>query len=421
MRRLPAIFLLAVCMPVPGGERPAFQTLRYNEDWAFLYDPTQRTNFFDLAKYIPLNSNGDWNLSFGGEARLKYELYTEPAFNQQPADENGFLLQRYLLHADLHTTPYFRVFGQLQSSLEDFRNGGPRPADRDDLDLHQAFLDARLPLSDDDSLTLRAGRQEMAYGSQRLISVRESPNNRLAFDTVRALTRCGAWQIDAWVGQPVEIDTGIFDDQRIRETTFWGSYVTGPLPFIQGLAADFYYLGISREDARYARGTANETRHSLGTRLFGKQNALDWNFEFVGQFGTFGNDDILAWTAASDTGWTFTSAPTKPRVFLRADIASGDHGGPNLGTFNPLFPRGAYFNEAALIGPQNIMDLQPGVELTLTSSLRLTASSDFVWRESLDDGVYGVALNLQVPPGTSQARYVARFRRSPCPGRRSGT
>ena len=36
-------------------------------------------------------------------------------------------------------------------------------------------------------------------------------------------------------------------------------------------------------------------------------------------------------------------------------------------------------------------------------------SCDFIWRESLDDGVYGVALNLQVPPGDSRARYVGTF------------
>ena len=150
-------------------------------------------------------------------------------------------------------------------------------------------------------------------------------------------------------------------------------------------------------------------RHSLGTRLFGKHGSLDWNFEFIGQFGSFGNDGILAWTAASDTGWTFANTPAKPRVFLHADIASGDHGGSNLGTFNPLFPRGAYFNEAALIGPQNLMDLQPGVEFALTKTVKLTTSCDFVWRESLDDGVYGVALNLQVPPGASQDRFVGTF------------
>jgi hypothetical protein len=172
---------------------------------------------------------------------------------------------------------------------------------------------------------------------------------------------------------------------------------------------DLYYFGVSRQDAEFARGIADEVRHSLGARLFGKQKALDWNFEFAGQFGSFGNDDILAWTAASDTGWTFIDAPAEPRAFLRADIASGDHGGSKFGTFNPLFPKGAYFNEASLIGPANLMDLQPGVKYSLSKTVKVTTSCDFVWRESLEDGVYGVALNLQVPPGTSQDRFVGTF------------
>ena len=391
-----------------GAERTTFQTLRYNEDWSFLNDPSRRTDWLDAIKFIPLEGTNVY-VSFGGEARLKYERYDEPVFNQKPTDDSGFLLQRYLLHGDVQLGSHFRAFGQLQSSLEDFRNGGPRPTDRDDLDVHQAFFDAATSWRDSNEVTLRAGRQEMAYGSQRLISVRDSPNNRLAFDAVRVLTRFGDWRADAWVAQPVDINPGIFDDQRIEETTFWGAYVTGSLEFIPGLNADFYYLGLSRQNATFARGTADELRHSLGTRLFGKHSAIDWNFEFVGQFGSFGNDGVLAWTAASDTGWTFADAPTKPRIFLRADIASGDHGDSHLGTFNPLFPRGAYFNEAALIGPQNLMDLQPGVELALTKSVKLIASCDFVWRESLDDGVYGVAVNLQVPPGASGDRYVGTF------------
>ena len=408
MRELCLSLLMMTCTSMSAAERPTFQTLRYNEDWSFLHDPSRRTDWLDPVKFIPLDGTNVY-VSFGGEARLKYERYDEPVLNQKPADKDGFLLQRYLLHADVQLGSHFREFGQLQSSLEDLRNGGPRPTDRDDLDLHQAFFDASTSWHEADEMTLRAGRQEMAYGSQRLISVRESPNNRLAFDAVRVLTRFGEWRADVWLGQPVEIDTGVFDDQRIDETTFWGGYVTGPLPFIPGLNADFYYLGLSRENARFARGTADEVRHSLGARLFGKHGALDWNFEFVGQFGSFGNDDILAWTAASDTGWTFADVSAKPRAFLRADIASGDHGGSSLGTFNPLFPRGAYFNEASLIGPQNLMDLQPGVDFMLTKSLKLTTSCDFVWRESLDDGVYGVALNLQVPPGASRARYVGTF------------
>lgn len=409
MKTLITSLALLACVLVHAADRPAFETLRYNEDWSVLRHQPASADPFDSLKYLPLATDPDIYLTLGGEARLKYELYDQSVFNQKPADDDGFLLQRYLFHADLHARPYFRIFGQLQSSLEDFRAGGPRPTDRDDLDLHQAFADIIAPLDAEHTLTLRAGRQEMAYGSQRLISVRESPNNRLAFDAIRLLAKLNAWQADVWLGQPVETDRGLFDDQRTSDVTFWGAYATGPVDFIPGLRADFYYLGLLRENARFARGTAEERRHSLGTRLFGKRGALDWNFEFVGQFGTFGNADILAWTTSSDAGWTFVETPGKPRVFLRSDIASGDHGGSTLGTFNPLFPRGAYFNEAALIGPQNLMDLQPGADFSLTRSLKLTTSCDLVWRESLDDGVYGVALNLQVPPGASRERFVGTF------------
>lgn len=408
MRVSLTIFLLVACDGLEGADRPAFQTLRYNEDWSVLREAAARADWLDPVKYVSLGRSGGWHLSFGGEARLKYERYDEPAFNQTPADDDGFLLQRYLFHADVHLGPHVRLFSQWQSSLEDFRAGGPRPTDRDDSDLHQAFLDVCLPW-EDNTLTLRVGRQELAYGSQRLISVRESPNNRLAFDAVRVLAKLGDWRADGWIGRPVEIDSGSFDDQWIDETTFWGAYVTGPAHFLPGLNADFYYLGISRRDARFSRGTGDEFRHSFGTRLFGKHRSLDWNLEFVGQFGSFDQQDVLAWTAASEVGWTLVDSPGKPRFFLRADVASGDRRGSKLGTFNPLFPRGAYFNEAALIGPQNLMDLQPGVEVALSRSVKFSASCDFVWRESLDDGVYGVALNLQVPAGASRARHVGTF------------
>lgn len=400
--------LSALLLFAQSGRAEEYRTLRYDEDWGTLRDGAVESDAFDPLKYMPLDGNAEWYLSLGGDARLKYERYSEAALNQSPADRNGFLLQRYLLHADLHASPAFRLFTQLQSSLENFRSGGARPTDRDDLDLHQAFVDLAVSPGAT-ALTLRLGRQEMAYGSQRLISVRESPNNRLAFDAVRGIARFRAWRTDAWVARPVGIDPGFFDDRSHGNPTFWGVYATGPVDALPGLSLDVYYLGIERAHAEFAAGSAREQRHSVGARVFGERGSFDWNFEVVGQVGSFGGDAIRAWTIASDTGWTFSDVPMSPRLFLRADVASGDHSGASLGTFNPLFPRGAYFNEAALIGPQNLMDLQPGFELALLPSVTLSASCDWVWRQSRSDGVYGTALNLQVAPGASDARYVGAF------------
>src|SRR6266699_109474 len=83
---------------------------------------------------------------------------------------SNYVLQRYMIHADAHIGENFRVFTQFKSGLEDGRNGGPRPTDRDAFDVHQLFADVRLPFAEEDSLTLRAGRQELSFGTQRLVS-----------------------------------------------------------------------------------------------------------------------------------------------------------------------------------------------------------------------------------------------------------
>jgi hypothetical protein len=97
----------------------------------------------------------------------------------------------------------------------------------------------------------------------------------------------------------------------------------------------------------------------------------------------------------------------KPRIGLKANIASGDGNpaDPDLGTFNALFPKGAYFSDADLIGPANFMDLHPSVTLALTKRLSVTTDVDAFWRESLNDGVYGISGNLLRTGRLSQARY----------------
>src|SRR5256714_3231665 len=274
---------------------PKYQRLRYDEDYLYLRDPAKRSDFFDPIKYIPLNSAGDWYLSLGGEVRERYELYNNNRWNPNSPDHDGYFLQRYLLHADLHLGPSVRIFGQLQSSLEDWRKGGPRPIDEDRLDAHQLFVDVKLPidLGDRDEFTLRVGRQEMVYGSARLIGVREAPNVRLTFDAVRLLTRVGEWRADAFFSRPVEDDAGIFDDWGDDHINFWGVYATHPLPFFKGANVDLYYLGLDRPDARFVQGTADEQRHSVGGRLFGKRDGWDYNFEGTFQWGTFGSGDIV--------------------------------------------------------------------------------------------------------------------------------
>jgi hypothetical protein len=55
-------------------QRPAYNLDRSEEDWQFLQDPSQREDFWDPLKYIPLGREG-WYLTVAGEIRPFYEIY----------------------------------------------------------------------------------------------------------------------------------------------------------------------------------------------------------------------------------------------------------------------------------------------------------------------------------------------------------
>jgi hypothetical protein len=386
---------------------PAYTLNRADEDYAYLRGPALRTDFWDPVKFIPLNESGIWYLSLGGEARERYEYFSHPNWGDGPPG-SGYLLQRYFLHADVHMGEYVRLFNQLQSSLENGRDGGPRPTDKDELDLHQLFLDVKFDVGRDGVFVLRSGRQELAYGSQRIISVREGPNVRQSFDGFRAMFRTGELKVDAFATKPVETKRYVFDDGPDNSRGLWGVYSVLPLSAIAKGNIDLYYVGYYKRDAQFDQGSAREIRQSAGTRVWRTAKPTDYNFEFIYQWGKFGNSDIQAWTVASDTGYTFDSLPFQPRLGLKADITSGDRDpkNPDLQTFNPLFPKGAYFSEDALIGPANHIDLNPSVDLHFASNLTLSANWDFFWRESTHDGIYNNAVILVRSGNNSSARYV---------------
>ena len=411
------IFLILICPDPASAETelscapPPYALNRADDDLQYLRDPACRTNFWDPIKYMPLNASGSWYLSLGGEARERYEYFNNPNWGEGPPG-SGYVLQRYFLHADLQMGEHLRIFTQLQSSLENGREGGPRPQiDEDQLDLHQAFLDLKFNLGRDGSFVFRSGRQELFYGSQRLIGVREGPNVRQSFDGFRAMVRTGDIQVDGFATRPVNNKRYVFDDAPFNDQALWGLYSVLPIPVIPKANIDLYYTGYHNAQVTYNQGTASETRHSVGTRIWRTAPPLDYNFEFIYQWGKFGNGDIRAWTAASDTGYTVYSFPFHPRLGLRANITSGDRdpNNPNLQTFNPLFPKGAYFSEANFIGPANHIDLNPSVALHFMDRLTLSLDWDFFWRESIHDGVYQVPLVLVRSSNNRTARYVGSF------------
>jgi hypothetical protein len=388
----------------------AYKLLPADEDWTFLADPTERGDFWDPIKYIPLRTDAPgWYVSIGGQLRETWERIVNDNWGLQPFD-NHYINQRYMLHVDAHYGEHVRTFVDFKSGLNTGRIGGPRPIDEKKLDFAAAFLELGTGPGQN-SASVRVGRQELRYGSGRLVDVREGPNVRSSFNGFIVKERLGNWGIDEIAVRPVSDSPGYFDDASIHGEKFWGIYATHRLSHDFGI--DLYYLGLSRENAVFERGVGHETRHSIGTRLFRPvarcAPAWDFDFEVVEQFGTFAASPIEAWTFASDTGYRIPTMAFKPRFSMKVDTSSGDTpGSKTMGSFDPLFPTGSFFGVLATTGPGpiNFIDVHPKVELDLTNRVHWFVDWMFMWRENINDGVYAIPGFLIQKANGSQARHI---------------
>lgn len=381
-------------------KRPTLQPLRYDEDWSLLSDADCKRELLDEIKYIPLGRQG-WYLSLGGEIRYKYENYENSGFGSDPETASGYILQRYLLHSDWHFGRRLRLFTQFQSGLEEGRNGGPRLTDEDVPDLHQTFVD----ISDSSqNVRLRVGRQEIEFGSGRIIGESEGLNIRRAFDGFRFTFKHGRWTWNSTLTHPVLLrrDTYAIPDHKQTE---WGAGFTHTREH-GGWGG--YYIGLHRKQASFNGKAGKEIRDTIGSRFWDQGALFDYNTDFIYQTGSFASGHILAGAISSNDGITLHRLSLQPRFGVRFDYASGDSGrsSPNLSTFNPLFPNPMYSSLSALLGPSNLTDLGPTIRLVLDSKTAIAPEMPFYWRSSIHDGIYNFAGIMIRPGNLSTARFI---------------
>ena len=380
----------------------SFKPLRYDEDYSFMQMDTA-TNLYKAIKYSRLSRDGRAFISFGGEMRYQY-LYTKnEEWGDVPQDDDGYTLTRWLTHADANFGGRFRAFFQLQSSFANSRPS-PSPVDDNPLDIHQTFFDI---VAASKKATFRVGRQELSFGSQRLVSVREVPNNRQSFDAVRSIFTSGQWKADIFYGYFVRAKSGIFDDKVSSDVKLWGLYIVrNNVTTIKNF--DLYYLGLEKNSAEFNDGVGREQRHSIGTRLWNRDEDWRYDIEAVYQFGDFVSKDISAWTASLNLSYKFQRKKFSPEVGFKTELISGDknENDERLQTFNPLFPRGAYFGLVALIGPANLFDIHPSISLNLSEKLTFNIDYDIFWRYDVDDGLYAVNMSVLYPSEATVGKHI---------------
>ena len=366
----------------------AIKQFRWMEDCSDLRG--RPLSSLEQLRYLPLDDAGATWLTLGGEYRLKIESLDAPDFDVRPVDKAFTAIgHRWLLHADLRTRVGIRFFVQFSAAAENGRRPIERPFDRSSVDVAQAFVDIPLPMFD--STILRAGRQELDAGGNRLISVREAANLRRAFDMIHLESRYRGFDAVAFYGRPVLNREGAFDDHDVPGEFFYGGWITGSLG--DALKPTVFFLARDRQLAVYQQGAAPERRRTVGLRLAASDARFDYATQAAYQFGSFGAAKIRAYGVAADLGW-HPDWWGHPRFGASFGVASGDArpGDRTLGTFDVLYPNLGYFTDAPVFYPGNTADLQPNVTLNPLSGISLHAGTDFIWRISDRDAVYA-------PPG----------------------
>ncbi|WP_375194374.1 alginate export family protein [Sphingobium sp.] len=401
MRKAILSCLALLPWPVHAQQREAWQAptlsiTRYEEDWSDLADAEKRAHHWTGSfKYIPLG-NDAW-LSTGIELRARSESYDNNLWGGAEAPDDSYLWLRAMPYADLHAGK-MRAFVQPIATYAVGVEPSSSPIDQSRIDLLQGFIEADLG-----PVTLRAGRQMLSLGTERLIGTRYGPNVPLAFDGVRADMAVGKARISLLAMKPVQPGPGDFDDATSHDRTLWGTYAALP-------ELDLYYLGYRNRAATFGGLEGREVRHSIGLRSYGLRGAWHWNVEGVVQFGHYQGQRIAAWTMGMEFGRRFPTLPLVPDATLRFNVVSGDRkaGDGKLGTFNPLFPKGKYFGELSPIGPSNIISLNPRISGDLGGGVTASLAAMAYWRASRGDGVYDIPGHLIRAAGDSRPRFIGK-------------
>ncbi|MDO8794218.1 MAG: alginate export family protein [Vicinamibacterales bacterium] len=333
-----------------------------------------------------------------GEFRERVEGVSNAGFNESRDDL--YYLTRLRLNIAA-TGKYAGATVQVQDARVAQKTVGPTGAPfRAPFDVRQAFLDLGTAKS---PVTMRIGRQELAYGDQRLVGHVSWLNAARTFDAAKATFRSKALSVDLFGASVVRIlPTEL--DRSGAGNRFAGVYASSGRVVPKGTVEPYLFWRRDQNLRPEAGGLATLNQFTTGARLVGKTAAaLDYNIEMALQSGSLGGDTVRAWAGHWQLRRTLTGTYT-PHVTGEYNFASGDANPADgtRGTFDQLFP--TPHDKTGLsdqIGWKNIHHLRVGVDVTPFKATPVTVNYHAFWLVEPRDALYAVnnAVVARMPTG----------------------
>ena len=380
----------------------AYAPLFYNNNFAYLNNPKYDDwHHGEALKQIPI---GDcWMLDLGGQYRARYHSEHNMR-NASPTSlgltglSDDFLLHRTRLYANAKYSDWFRFYGEYIDAESNYENHVPRLIEVNRSDILNLFADARVLDGDSGDLWFRAGRQELLYGSERLISPLDWANTRRTFDGYKFFWQGQDWNVDFFYTRPVIVDPRNFDKPNYDQEFFgaWGTYKA-----VQNQTYDLFAIQYNN-----AAGVNNYQFTTLGGRWLGSQDSWLWELEGGTQFGenTNGSNHQAAFTTGG-VGYKWADHCWQPQIWAYYDWASGGNVQGAGNGFNHLFPLShKYLGFMDLFGRSNIQS--PNVQLTVQprQKLKLLAWYYYLFLDTRADTPYNVNMTPFAPGITPGSR-----------------
>ncbi len=321
-----------------------------------------------------------------GEFRERMEGFAGGGFTNELDDL--YWLSRFRFNATLTPTRLVSFSVQAQDArVADKSVGTTGPPFKGTFDVRAAFADIGDART---RVTARVGRQELAYGEQRLVGHLNWTNTARTFDAARLTIRSSRFQVDLLAASVVRVLDGQFDKSG-NGNRLVGAYGSSTAIVPRSSIEPYVFWKRDINLRTEHNTTDNLSTATIGVRWAGKlPRRIDYGTEVVVQTGSLGADNVQAWAGH----WQLRAgAPTRVPLGLTGEYnyASGDADPTDgtRGTFDQLYPTGHdKYGLADQVGWRNIHHLRTGVDVTPMKALLLTASYHSWWLAERNDALY---------------------------------
>ncbi len=334
-----------------------------------------------------------------GEFRERVEGVENLGFNATRDDL--YYLSRFRFNATIARSKALSFQVQTQDARVAKKSVGPTSAPfKATLDLRQAFADVG---SSSSPVSARIGRQELAYGDQRLLGHVNWLNAGRTFDAAKVTIRSKPVQVDLFAASVVRVLDGAFDRSGNGNRLF-GAYATTSRVVPRGTVEPYVIVRRDGNLLSETRLTGALQQVTTGARLLGRlPAALDYNVEMALQRGSLAADEVRAWAGHWQLRRTFT-AKTTPHVTGEYNYASGDANPTDgtRGTFDILYPTPHdKLGLADQVSWKNTHHLRAGFDVTPFKATPIVVNYHSFWLADRRDGLYnaGGALLARVATG----------------------